>query len=139
MTWPCSDGQLYLSRGNVVFQWMDCEAKDVVIVSEVEPLAVLQTVVDHANSSHVIDHLPRLTVVQVVTAVKAAVPAGGRRQTWTLTLTSTNMKHHNSVLPVNKLKAKPLLRSFLSLQRPNQLLPKLWEVLLVDLGGKRAQ
>lgn len=87
MTWPCSDGQPYLGRGYVVFERVNGEAEDVVIVSEVKPLAVLQAVVDHAHGGHVVDHLPRLAVVQVVPAVKAAVPAGGRRLMWTRTTT----------------------------------------------------
>lgn len=58
---------------------MDREAEDVVVVAEVEPLAVLQPVVDDSDGSHVVQHLARLAVEQVVTAVKASVPAGHRK------------------------------------------------------------
>lgn len=53
---------------------MDGQAEDVVVVAQVEPLRVLQTVVDDGDSSHVVHHLPRLGVEQVVPAVKAPIP-----------------------------------------------------------------
>lgn len=57
---------------------MDSEAEDVVIVSQIKVLAVLQPVVDDGHSGYVEHHLPRLTVEQVVPAVEASVPAGQR-------------------------------------------------------------
>lgn len=54
---------------------MDGEAEDVVVVAEIKPLTVLQTVVDNGDGSHVVHHLPRLTVEQVVTTVEAPIPA----------------------------------------------------------------
>lgn len=53
---------------------MDSEAEDVIIVTKVEPLAVLQAIIDDGDSSHMIHHLSRLSVEQVVTAVKAPIP-----------------------------------------------------------------
>lgn len=47
---------------------------------EVKPLAVLQPVVDDSDGGHVVHHLSRLTVEQVVTAVEAPVPAANRKQ-----------------------------------------------------------
>lgn len=53
---------------------MDSEAEDVVIVTKVEPLTVLQAIIDDGDSSHMIHHLSCLGVEQVVTAVKAPIP-----------------------------------------------------------------
>lgn len=53
---------------------MDSETEDVVIVTKVEPLTVLQAIIDDGNSSHMIHDLSRLGVEQVVTAVKAPIP-----------------------------------------------------------------
>lgn len=53
---------------------MHGEAEDVVVMAEVKPLAVLQAVVDDGDGGHVVDHLPRLTVEEVVTAVEAPIP-----------------------------------------------------------------
>jgi len=58
---------------------VDGEAEDFVIMTKVKPLAVLQPVVDHSDGSHVVHHLPGLTVEQVVTTVKAAVAAANRK------------------------------------------------------------
>lgn len=69
----------YLCRGHIVFERVDGEAEDVVVVTEVESLTVLRPVVDDGDGSHVIHHLPRLTVEQVVTTVKAPIPAGNRK------------------------------------------------------------
>lgn len=55
---------------------MHGQAEDVVVVAEVEPLAVLQPVVDDDHGGHVVDHLPGLSVEQVVATVEAPVPAG---------------------------------------------------------------
>lgn len=73
-------GRAYLCGGHVVFERVDGEAEDVVVVAEVKPLTVLQPVVDDGDGGHVVHHLPRLTVEQVVTTVKAPIPAGNRKQ-----------------------------------------------------------
>lgn len=69
----------YLCRSHIVFERVDGEAEYVIVVAEVEPLTVLQPVVDNGDGGHVIHHLPRLTVEQVVTTVKAPIPAGNRK------------------------------------------------------------
>lgn len=66
----------HLCGSCVVFERMHGQAEDVVIVAEVEPLAVLQPVVDDSHCGHVVHHLPRLSVEQVVATVEAPVPAG---------------------------------------------------------------
>lgn len=53
---------------------MHGQAEDVVVVAEVEPLAVLQPVVDDSHGGHVVHHLPSLSVEQVVATVEAPVP-----------------------------------------------------------------
>lgn len=72
-------GWVYLCRRHVVFEWVNGEAEDVVVVSQVEALTVLQPVVDHGHGGHVEHHLPRLSVEQVVATVEAAVPEGRRK------------------------------------------------------------
>lgn len=70
------DGMSHLCRSCVVFERVHCQAEDVVVVTEVEPLAVLQPVVDDSHGGHVVDHLPSLSVEQVVATVEAPVPVG---------------------------------------------------------------
>ena len=65
---------LYLSGGSVVLDGVRGEAEDVLVVAQVEPLAVLQAVVHHSDRSHVEQQLPCLAVEQVVPAVEAPVP-----------------------------------------------------------------
>lgn len=65
----------HLSRGYVVFERVNGETEDVVIVAEVEPLAVLGSVVDDGDGGHVVQQLPSLTVEKVVTTVKASIAA----------------------------------------------------------------
>lgn len=65
----------HLSRGGVVLQRVDAEAQDVIVVAQVEALAVQLTVVDHAHRCNVVQHLPALRVKQVVPAVVATVTA----------------------------------------------------------------
>lgn len=55
---------------------MHGQAEDVVVVAEVEPLAVLQPVVDDSHGGHVVHHLSSLSVEQVVATVETPVPAG---------------------------------------------------------------
>lgn len=74
-------GRAYLCRGHVVLEWVDGETEDVVVVAEIKPLTVLQPVVDDGDGRHVVHHLPRLSVEQVVTTVEAPVPAANRKQT----------------------------------------------------------
>ena len=64
-----------LSTGSEVLQRVDAEAQDVVIVAEVEALAVQLPVVDHTHRRHVVQHLAALSVEQVVPAVVTTVPA----------------------------------------------------------------
>lgn len=71
---------VYLRGGHVVFERVDREAEDVIVVAEVKSLTVLQPVVDDGNSGHVVHHLPCLTVEQVVPTVKSPIPAGNRKQ-----------------------------------------------------------
>lgn len=66
----------HLRRRCVVFERVHGQAEDVVVVAEVEPLAVLQPVVDDSHGGHVVHHLPGLSVEQVVATVEAPVPAG---------------------------------------------------------------
>lgn len=73
-------GRAYLCRGHIVFERVDSEAENIVIVAQVKPLTVLQPVVDDSDGSHVVHHLPRLTVEQVVTTVEAPIPVGNRKQ-----------------------------------------------------------
>lgn len=47
---------------------------DVVIVSQVEPLAVLSGVVNHSNPGHEVHHLLPRRVVQVIPALVPPVP-----------------------------------------------------------------
>lgn len=65
---------------------MDREAEDVIVVAEVKPLTVLQPVVDDSDSCHVVHHLPRLSVKQVVTTVEPPIPAANRTATIKLTV-----------------------------------------------------
>lgn len=138
----------HLSRGYVVFERVNGETEDVVIVAEVEPLAVLGSVVDDGDGGHVVQQLPSLTVEKVVTTVKASIAAKQENlkdilNTSRLNLVSVfgeadqmcsaNKWTRNLFLPMNKLQAKPLLWSFLSLQRTNKLLPELWQILLIHL------
>lgn len=53
---------------------MDAQAQDVVVVAQVEALAVQLPVVDHAHSGHVVHHLAALGVEQVVPAVVTPIP-----------------------------------------------------------------
>lgn len=73
-----ASGIAHLRRGCVVFERVHGQAEDVVVVAEVEPLAVLQPVVDDDHGGHVVHHLPCLSVEQVVATVEAPVPAGSR-------------------------------------------------------------
>lgn len=66
---------VHLSRSSIVLQRVDAEAQDVVVVTEVEALAVQLSVVDHTYRRHVVQHLPALSVEQVVPAVVTTVPA----------------------------------------------------------------
>lgn len=114
---------------------MDGEAEDVVIVTQVKPLTVLQPVVDHGDGRHVVNHLPRLSVEQVVTAVKAAIPAAkdditalhpdatGAARAWS----------EKRFSPVNKLQTKSFIWSLVPLQRTREFLPQLRQVFLVHL------
>lgn len=70
------DGISHLRGSCVVFERVHGQAEDVVVVAEVEPLAVLQPVVDDNHGGHVVNHLPGLSVEQVVATVEAPVPAG---------------------------------------------------------------
>lgn len=66
-----------LASGDVVVGGVDGEAEDVVSVGGVETLFVGGLVVDHTQSSNVVDHLPCLGVVEVATAVVTTVTVGG--------------------------------------------------------------
>ena len=59
---------------------MDGEAKDVVVMAEVKPLTVLQPVVNDGDCGHMVDHLARLTVEQIVTTVEPPIPSENREQ-----------------------------------------------------------
>lgn len=52
---------------------MNGEAKDVIIVAQVQPLGVLLPVVHNSNCSDVVDHLSGLRVEQIVSAIVASV------------------------------------------------------------------
>lgn len=80
-------GRAYLCRGHVVFERVHGEAEDVVVVAEVKPLTVLQPVVNDGNGGHMVHHLPCLTVEQVVTTVKASIPAQTGDKTATIKVT----------------------------------------------------
>lgn len=69
-------GDAHLRGSCVVFERVHSQAEDVVVVAEVEPLAVLQPVVDDGHGGHVVHNLPSLSVEQVVATVEAPVPAG---------------------------------------------------------------
>lgn len=68
-----------LSGGHVVFQRVQRQAQDVVIVAQIKPLTVFDSVINHTNSRHVVHHLTALTVGQVIPAVEASVPAPERK------------------------------------------------------------
>lgn len=72
-------GQPYLCGGYIVFERVHGEAEDVVVMAEVKPLTMLHAVVDDSDGSHVVHHLPRLTVEQVVSTVEAPIPAEIRK------------------------------------------------------------
>lgn len=72
-------GWAYLGRCHVVFERVNGEAEDVVVVSEVKALTVLHPVVNDSDCGHMEHHLPRLGVEQVVATVKATVPAANRK------------------------------------------------------------
>ena len=74
---------VHLSRGSIVLQWVDAEAQDVVVMAEVEALTVQLSVVDHAHRRHVVQHLPALSVEEVVPAVVPTVPAHTHTHTHT--------------------------------------------------------
>ena len=74
---------VHLSRGSIVLQRVDAEAQDVVVMAEVEALTVQLSVVDHAHRRHVVQHLPALSVEEVVPAVVPTVPAHTHTHTHT--------------------------------------------------------
>ena len=65
----------YLSGGHVIFEWVDGETEDVVIVAQIEALRVLLPVVDDGHRRHVIHNLGCLRVKQIIPAVIAPIPA----------------------------------------------------------------
>lgn len=53
---------------------MHSEAQDVVVMTEVKALRVLLSVIHHSHCRHMIHHLTRLSVKQIIPAVTAPVP-----------------------------------------------------------------
>lgn len=79
-------GWAYLRRSHIVFERVNREAEDVVVVAKVKPLTVLQAVVYDSNGGNVVHDLPPLSVEEVVTTIKAPIPVGNRKQAATTIL-----------------------------------------------------
>ena len=63
----------YLSSGYKIFAWVHVQTEDVISMSGVESLRVIGRIVDHSHRSNMIDNLPSVSVIKVVTAIIATV------------------------------------------------------------------
>lgn len=70
---PSYRRDIYLSSGHIVLHWMDGQAENVIIVSQVQPLGVLLPIVHDSNCSNVIDHFSSLCVEQIVSTIVASI------------------------------------------------------------------
>ena len=66
-------GDIYLPSGHVVLHWMNGQAENVIVVSQVQSLRVLLPIVHDSNGSNVIDHFSSLCVEQIVSTIVASV------------------------------------------------------------------
>ena len=66
-------GDIYLPSGHVVLHWMNGQAENVIVVSQVQPLRVLLPIIHDSNCSNVIDHFSSLCVEQIVSTIVASV------------------------------------------------------------------
>ena len=66
---------MYLACCYKVLKRMDSQTEDVIIMTHVETLGILLSVVHNSNSSYMVDYLPGLGVEQVAPAIVASVAA----------------------------------------------------------------
>lgn len=65
----------YLACRNKVFQGVDSQTEDVIVMAHIETLSILLSVIHHPNSSYMIDNFPGLGVEEVASAIIAPVAA----------------------------------------------------------------
>lgn len=70
----------HLSRSNIVFDWVDAQAEDVIVMTEIQPLSVLLPIVYNSYRSNVIHHFSGLCVEQVISTVIASVTEVNTKQ-----------------------------------------------------------
>ena len=62
-----------MSSGHVIFSGVHVQAEDIVCMLGVELLSVIGWIVDHSHRSNMIDNLPSVSVIKVVTTIVATV------------------------------------------------------------------
>ncbi len=70
----------YLACCYKVLQGVDSQTEDVIIMTHVETLGILLSVVHNPNGSHMIDYLPSLGVEQVAPAIITPVAANKQKK-----------------------------------------------------------
>lgn len=69
-----------LSRSNIVFDWVNAQAEDVIIVTQIQPLSVLLPIIYNSYRSNMIHHFSSLCVEQVISTVIASVTEVNTKQ-----------------------------------------------------------
>lgn len=63
----------YLACSYIIFNGVDGQTQDVIIMAQVKALRVLLSVINHSHSRYVVDDLSGLSVEQIAPAVGASV------------------------------------------------------------------